>query len=100
MANIIKCNTGTLTTDKNDVVRKLSQIEKSLTTLKTISRRLDSMWDGEASVAYKAKLDGYIRELNDICISMNSIASYEGKAVTEYNKCERDISGIISTLSL
>lgn len=100
MANIIKCNTNTLSTDKGEVARNIGQIKKSLETLRAISNRLDNMWDGEASVAYKAKLDGYIKELDGVCTSMNSVASYEEKAVTEYNKCEKDISGIIASIAI
>ena len=54
MANIIKCNTATLSTDRNDVDRNIKQIKTSLATLRGISARLDGMWDGDASVAYKA----------------------------------------------
>lgn len=100
MANIIKCNTATLSTDRNDVDRNIKQIKTSLATLRGISARLDGMWDGDASVAYKAKLDQYIKELDILCTSLNSIVNYEDKAVTEYNKCEKDISGIISSISV
>ncbi len=100
MANIIKCNTGTLTTDQGDVTHNLNLIKNGIAALRTISTRLDNMWDGDASVAYKAKLDRYIQELENMCNSVASIAAYEGKAITEYNKCEGDISGIIASVNV
>lgn len=100
MASIIKCNTGTLATDQGDVTYNLNQIKQSLDTLRTISQKLDSMWDGEASVAYKVKLDGYIQELANACTSVESVAAYEAKAVEKYNECEGAISGIIASVSV
>lgn len=100
MANIIKCNTGTLTTDQGDVTHNLNLIKDGIATLRTISTRLDNMWDGEASVAYKAKLDSYIQELESVYSSVASIAAYESKAITEYDRCEGDISGIIASVNV
>lgn len=100
MASIIKCNTGTLATDQGDVTRNLNLIKQNLDMLRTISTRLDNMWDGDASVAYKVKLDGYIQELANVCTSVESIAAYEGKAVEEYDKCEGDISEIIASVDI
>lgn len=100
MADIIKCNTVTLSTDNNDVERSIKSIKQSLASLRSLSTRLDAMWDGEASVAYKAKLDGYIKELDLLCASLDGIAKYEDKAIVEYDKCEKDVSNVISSISI
>lgn len=100
MNSIIKCNTVTLSGDQGDVNSNIKKIDTSIATLRQISSKLDSMWDGDASVAYKQKLDNYIKELEDVNNRLKKITAYEGKAVSSYNNCEKAVSGIVSGISV
>lgn len=100
MADVIKCNTGTLSSDEGEVSRNINQIKDSVAKLRELSTKLDNMWDGAAGDTFKIRLDGYISNLEDACISLESVATYERTAVTEYNKCSSDVSGIIESIAV
>ncbi len=100
MADVIKCNTGTLSSDEGEVTSNINQIQDSVAKLKELSTKLDNMWDGEASDAFKIRLDGYISNLEEACVSLESVATYERTAVTEYDRCSSDISGMIESIAV
>lgn len=100
MADVIKCNTGTLSSDEGEVTGNINQIKNSVAKLRELSTKLDNMWDGEASDAFKIRLDGYINNLEDACVSLESVATYEKTAVSEYNRCSSDISGMIESIAV
>lgn len=100
MADVIKCNTGTLSSDEGEVTGNINQIKNRVARLRALSTKLDNMWDGEASDAFKIRLDGYINNLEDACVSLESVATYERTAVSEYNRCSSDISGMIESIAV
>lgn len=100
MADVIKCNTQKLDSDKNSVSKNLSDINKGIANLTRIINRIDSMWDGTASEAYKARIRNDISSLSSICKNISGIVTYEDNSVTEYNKSEKKISGIISSIQI
>lgn len=100
MSEIIMCNTATLSTDKSSVGSDINKIDTSIANLRNLLAQLDSMWDGDASEVFKYKLNGYLNQLQSVTDSMRSVEQYEDKAVTEYDTCERSISGMISSISV
>lgn len=100
MAEEIRCNTSTLTTDNGDVDGYIRQIQASKAQLENIVGRLDNMWDGDASEAFKVRIKEQLRQLEEYCNSLIAISNYEKKAVAEYEQCVREADGIISSISV
>lgn len=100
MADEIRCNTSTLATDNGDVDGYIKQIRASKAQIENILRRLDNMWDGDASEAFKVRMMDQMNQLENYCVSLESVSNYEKKAVTEYEQCIRDVDGIISSISV
>lgn len=100
MADEIRCNTSTLATDNGDVDGYIKQIRTSKAQIENILRRLDGMWDGDASEAFKVRMVDQMNQLENYCVSLESVSNYEKKAVTEYEQCVRDVDGIISSISV
>lgn len=100
MADEIRCNTSTLATDNGDVDGYIKKIRASKAALEAILGRLDNMWDGDASEAFKVRFTKQLQELEEYCASLDSVSSYEKKAVDEYEQCIRDVDGIISSISV
>lgn len=100
MADEIRCNTATLASDNSDVNGYIKQIRASKAQIENIVRRLDSMWDGDASEAFKVRMIDQMNQLENYCVSLESISNYEQNAVSEYEQCVRDVDGIISSISV
>lgn len=100
MADVIKCNTGTLSSDEGEVTSNINQIKNSVAKLRELSTKLDNMWDGAAGDTFKIRLDGHISNLENACVGLESVATYQRTAVTEYNKCSSDISGMIESIAV
>lgn len=100
MADEIRCNTSTLATDNGDVDGYIRQIRANKAQIENIVRRLDSMWDGDASEAFKVRMIDQMNQLENYCVSLESVSNYEKNAVTEYEQCIRDVDGIISSISV
>lgn len=100
MSDIIKCDTGSLATDTNDVAGYVKKVNASIATLESLFKRLDTMWDGDASEAYKVKFLGYLKQLQAIAKEYEGVNKYENNAYTEYDKNERAVAGLISSISV
>lgn len=100
MADEIRCNTATLATDNGDVDGFIKKIRACKAQIEAIVRRLDSMWDGDASEAFKHRMLDQMKQLESYCVTLESISDYEKRAVTEYEDCIRNVEGIISSVSV
>lgn len=100
MSEIITCNTTRLSSDQSSVGKNLDEIDASTENLRNLLALLDSMWDGGASEAFMSNMNRYLDRLQNVTNSMRSIQQYEGKAVAEYDTCERTISGMVSSISV
>lgn len=100
MADEIRCNTSTLASDNSDVAGYIKQIRACKAQIENIVRRLDNMWDGDASEAFKVRMLDQMNQLENYCVSLESVSNYEKNAVSEYEQCIRDVDGIISSISV
>lgn len=100
MAEIIKCNTKTLGGDRDSIRKSLADINKSIENLKNIASKMDKMWDGDASEVFKQRVKLEIAELDSICDALSKIANFENNSVTEYDKCNQKIAGIIESINI
>ena len=100
MADEIRCNTSTLTNDNHDVDGYIKKIRASKAQIENIVKRLDNMWDGDASEAFKARMSDQMNQLENYCVSLESVSNYEKKAVTEYEQCVKGVDGMISSIAV
>lgn len=100
MADIIKCNTGTLKTDSQSVEKYVKDIKKEIGEMKADVKTMNSMWDGAANDAFNKAFNSDIDELYDLCDKIMSIYYYEENAVSEYNKCEKKVADLVSAINV
>ena len=70
MAKIIKVNTKRLKNDADSVNACIESIKNSMENLKTLSSQLDSMWDGEASEAFKS---GFVNDIKNLDTAISNL---------------------------
>lgn len=100
MADKIKCNTGTLRDDKNEISSELKSIQKSFDTLNSYLKKLNNMWDGQASAEFMKNAAMDIRKLENACSELTGITGIENTAIAKYNTAENKISNMISAIKI
>lgn len=100
MAEIIKCNTKTLGSDRDLIRKNLTDINKSIKNLKNIAAKIDGMWDGDASDVFKQRVKMEIAQMDSIYDALSVIANFESTSVTEYDKCSQKIETIIDSIHI
>lgn len=100
MASKIKINTKTLSKDKDSIEKDLKQIEKKIKQMKLDVAAMNKMWTGEANTAFNKAFNDDIDDLNTICDSIRGIITYESTAKDAYEKCEQQVSSLISSISI
>ena len=98
MADIIKVNTGKLSSDAQQVRRCAEQIRQKMELLTSYERQLDGMWDGIGSEAFKASFYEDLSLLTELAEKVERIYTFEENAKTQYETCEKKVEGIISAL--
>ena len=98
MSDEIGVNTITLKTEIDSITTELQGIRKDIETMFTEFQTLDSMWDGEASEAFRAQFMSDKATLESFCDTVNSLIDSMDFAKDAYNKCEAGISDTISAI--
>lgn len=99
-ANKIRVNTGSLNKTRRELQGKLEKIKKDITQISDDMEVLNSMWEGEAHQAFEKRVTEDIQFLLAVCDGVQGIINYEDTAVTEYNKCERQVSDLIAQIRI
>lgn len=100
MSEEIRCNTSTLTSDNGDVDQYIKDIRDCKARIENILNSLKVAWEGEASEAFMVRMAGEMAKLEEYCLSLDSLSGYEKTAVSEYEACVRDVSGIIDAITV
>ena len=100
MASKIRVNTGTLNQTRQTVQSRLSQIKKGMQQIEADMAALNAMWTGDAHNTFTASTATDIKYLQSACDGVQKVINYESNAVTEYNKCEQQVSEIISQIRI
>lgn len=96
----IRVNTESLGRTRKELQGKLDKIRKDIDQIADDMNALHSMWEGDAHQAFRARVSEDISFLGSVCDGIQSIVNYEECAVTEYNKCERQVSDLISQIGI
>lgn len=97
-ANIIKVNTVSLARTRDEVQTRLDQVRKAMDQIAADMDALNSRWEGEAHQAFSRHVAEDIQFLAGGCDSIQEIIRYETNAVTEYDKCEQQVSDLIGQI--
>ncbi|MCD8012058.1 MAG: WXG100 family type VII secretion target [Lachnospiraceae bacterium] len=100
MADTIKVNTTSLTRTKKEIRAGLAKIRSEMEGLSSDVETLNSMWDGEAHAAFVNGVTEDMSLLSEVCKDLQSIVEYEESAVSEYKKCEQEVSDRIAQIDL
>lgn len=99
-ANKIRVNTNSLNQTRRELQAKLDKIRKNIEQISGDMDTLHSMWEGEAHEAFRQQASADIQFLNGACDSIQGIIQFESNAVTEYNKCEQQVSDLIAQIRI
>ena len=98
--NKIRVNTNSLNHTRSELQAKLDKIKNDIKNISGNMATLNSMWEGEAHQAFAQQVDSDISFLTGACDRIQKIINFESTAVTEYDKCERQISDLISQIRI
>ena len=96
----IKVDTDRLDQTRKELQGKLDRIRKDIDQIREDMNTLNAMWTGEAHEAYEATTAEDIQAISALCDGMESVIRYESNAVTEYNKCERQVADLIAKIKI
>jgi WXG100 family type VII secretion target len=96
--NEIGVNTQTLNTQTDSMQRELTLIQSEMGKMYEAVNTLDSMWDGIASMTFKAQFNNDKQKMEDLCKTIQSIIDSMVFAKKEYDTCEANIDSIITAI--
>jgi len=96
----IRVNTDSLRNTEETVKTKARSINTALIQMSEHVTALNSMWEGAANTAFNSTFQKDITDLQELIRQVESVADYENTAHTEYDKCEKNVSDIINSISV
>ena len=99
-ADRIKVNTSSLNQTSRELQAKLDKIRKDIEHISGDMNTLNSMWEGDAHEAFSRQVSDDIGFLNSACENIQHIINFENSAVTEYNRCENQVSDLIAQIRI
>ena len=100
MSTKIKINTVSLKSDASSIGSSIQKINKSLINLKNDFTKLDAMWDGPASEAFKTAYNNDIAALNKVIENLKKLNGFETNAREKYDSCEQKVQSIVSSIKV
>lgn len=100
MGKKIRINTGSLNSTKRDLQDKLTKIKNDMAQISEDMGALNSMWEGDAHQSFQERVNADIEYLTGVCDGIQNIINYESNAVTEYDKCEQQVSDLIAQIRI
>ena len=100
MQQEIAVNTSTLASDIETLQGQLNSIKNDMEKMYEAVRVLDNMWDGPANEAFKRQFHADQEDMKTLCETIQGIIDDMTYAKGEYNTCENEISGIISSIHI
>ena len=99
-AEKIRVNTDSLKHTQENVKSRLDGIKKDIENVTLKMSALNSVWTGTAHDTFVNEVNSDLAILNSVCDEIQAIINYEGNAVTEYNKCEKQVSDLIAQINI
>lgn len=96
--SIIRVNSDLLNSDATAVQENIRQITSNSTEMLSLCAALNTMWEGPASTVFKATFEKELERLNEISAQFVKLNEFEQEARSSYDKCEREVHEITSSL--
>lgn len=96
----ITVNTSTLAGDIEALKTTLQTARKQLEDMFTQVAELDTMWDGPSNEAFKTQFHLDYENSKNLCVTVESIIACMEFAKDQYNTCENEVNGIVSSISI
>lgn len=100
MAQEITVNTGTLSTDIAELRSILATTRKQLQEMFNQVAELDAMWDGPSNIEFVNQFNNDYNNSKELCDTVDSIIKCMEYARDQYNICENEVNGIVSSISI
>ena len=100
MTDRIRVNTGNLGRTREQVSSHIRQIKEQITAIYSDLSSLGTMWEGEAHTAFDSEFRKDIKRLENLCKRLDGIVSFEANAITEYERCEKEVASLISAIKV
>jgi len=93
-------NTATLRSDAASIRREIDALKQNAQTLRSLSFRLNRMWTGQAKAEYQKQYELELDALERAIASLERFTLQTRNVGTEYEHCERSVSGVIDSLNI
>ena len=100
MSKEIEVNTNTLAADIEKLQNELNLVVSELNKMYDAVNLLDSMWDGPANDTFRAQFLQDRQEMQEICNELQKMNDCLVYAKNEYNTCENNINGIVTSIRI
>lgn len=97
---VIETNTSTMARDIESLENKLKQIESQMKKMFTSIEELDKMWDGPSNAEFNRQFQQDYRMCEEMCGILRELINSLRHAKSEYEKCERNVEGVIQALRI
>ena len=95
----IKVSTTELQSDARSVESSIKQLETEIGRLEQELNTINTMWEGPASETFFLVFQADIEELRNLIRDLQSFNTYENNAVSNYNRCESEVGGLVDSLN-
>lgn len=96
MSEKIKVNTNRLKNDADSVKVNIAKMQASMNSLKRDVTKLNTMWTGATSDAFKKAFKDDMNALNTMISNLEKIYSFETNAKAKYENCEKKVASLVS----
>lgn len=96
----ITVNTAMLSADIEGLSAELGMIQKDLDSMYEAVAVLDSMWEGLANEVFVKQFRKDKEEMVALCRTIQKLINCMNNARQEYDTCENEIHGIISSIPI
>ncbi|MBP5280935.1 MAG: WXG100 family type VII secretion target [Lachnospiraceae bacterium] len=96
----LEVNTGTLSSDANDMEEEINQATVSLTELTEEMDELNAMWQGAANMAFRAAVRKDVNSMTEMLALMSALVESCKNAAREYNRCETEVLAEVASIRI
>ncbi|MDO4555392.1 MAG: WXG100 family type VII secretion target [Lachnospiraceae bacterium] len=100
MANEIKVSTNRLKSDADQVNSLIQKMEQTMTSMKSNITQLGTMWEGPTKKAFMAAFESDRQAADGVLKELKAMHSFEEQAKTQYERCENQVSSLVSGIRI
>ena len=98
MGYFIRYDTTRIRGDADQIEGCIAEMRNQEVILREAVARLDAMWDGESSDAFKAEVHDDLDVLVTIIDALEGIRKFELKSERRFESCNRQVRGLVDQI--